>query len=341
MFGDINLIVIFTTGLLVGGVSCLAVQGGLLASALVQREQDKLANNVTSGAILPVISFLLAKLAAYTILGALLGWFGSVLQLSFHVHVLLQFAVVIFMIGTALNLLNVHPIFRYFVIQPPRFLARLVRQQSKRKDIFAPAVLGAFTVFIPCGMTQAMMALAIASGSPIAGSAVLFAFTLGTTPLFLILGYFAMRTGDFFKSQFAKVAAVVLLAFALFNLNGALALTGTQYTLTHFMNKAGCVISYCTQDVFGSPVNEQTILITPTGYSPSVFSVRAGSTVTIRLVNEGVFGCQQAFTIPSLGIQKIIAPKTMETITFTAPEKPGNLPFMCSMGMYPGTIRVL
>lgn len=341
MFGDINLFFIFTTGLLVGGISCLAVQGGLLASTLAQREQDKLVNKVTNSALLPVTSFLFAKLAAYTTLGALLGWFGSVLQLSFQAHILLQFAVVVFMVGTALNLLNAHPIFRYFVIQPPRFLTRLVRQQSKRNDIFAPAVLGAFTVFIPCGTTQAMMALAIASGSPIAGSAILFAFILGTTPLFFILGYFAMRTGDFFKSQFAKVAAVVLLALALFNLNGALALTGTQYTLTNFVNKAVCIISYCTQNIYGEPVTEQTILITPTGYSPAGFAVKRGSEVTIRLANEGVFGCQQSFTIPLLGIQKIVAPNTVETITFTAPEEPGNIPFMCSMGMYPGVIKVI
>lgn len=341
MFGDLNLFVIFTTGLLVGGISCLAVQGGLLASTLAKLEQDKLANGLKTNNVVPIISFLLAKLAAYTFLGALLGWFGSVIQLSHQAHVVLQFAVVIFMTGTALNLLNVHPVFRYFVIQPPRFLARLVRQQSKRTDIFAPAVLGVFTVFIPCGATQAMMALAIASGSPLAGSAILFTFTLGTSPLFFILGYFAMRMGDFLKSKFAKVAAGVLLLLALFNLNGALALTGTQYTLTHFVNNTACVISYCPQDVYGVPVTDQTILITPTGYSPAMFTVAAGSQVTVRLVNQGAFGCQQTFVIPALSLQKIVGPNQVETFTFIAPDKPGNIAFMCSMGMYPGVIKVI
>lgn len=341
MFGDINLIVIFTTGLLVGGISCLAVQGGLLASTLAKLEQEKLASGAKINNIVPVTSFLLAKLIAYAILGALLGWFGSVIQFSHQAHLVLQFAVVIFMTGTALNLLNVHPIFRYFIIQPPHVLTRLVRQQSKRHDVFAPAVLGVFTVFIPCGATQAMMALAIASGSPIAGSAILFAFILGTSPLFFILGYFAMRIGDVLKGKFAKVAAGVLLLLALFNLNGALTLTGTQYTLTHFVNKAFCIISYCPQDVYGMPVTDQTIFITPTGYSPSNFTVAAGSEVTIRLVNQGAFGCQQTFIIPTLALQKIVAPNHVETFTFTAPDKPGNIAFMCSMGMYPGVIKVI
>lgn len=341
MLGDVNLFVIFTTGLLVGGISCLAVQGGLLASTLAQQEQDKLAQGKNINNFIPVTSFLIAKLIAYTILGALLGWFGSLVQLSPTAHLVLQFAVVIFMVGTALNLLNVHPIFRYFVIQPPRFLTRLVRKQSKRQDIFAPALLGVFTVFIPCGATQAMMALAIASGNPVAGSAILFAFVLGTSPLFFILGYFAMRVGDILKEQFSKIAALVLLIIALFNFNGALTLTGTPYTFTHVINSAVCILSYCPQDLYGAPVTDQTILITPTGYSPSTFTVSAGSEVTVRLVNQGAYGCQQTFTIPTLSLQKIVPPNHVETFTFTAPVKPGNLAFMCSMGMYPGTIRVI
>lgn len=341
MFGDINLFVIFTTGLLVGGVSCLAVQGGLLASMLAQQENEKLTKDAKISTLLPISAFLLSKLVAYTLLGGLLGWLGSLVQLSPITHLVLQFAVVVFMVGTALNLLNVHPIFRYFVIQPPRFLSRLVRKQSKRQDIFAPVTLGAFTVFIPCGATQAMMVLAIGSGSPIAGAAILFAFVLGTTPLFFLLGYFAMRAGDLLKAQFAKVAATVLLILALFNLNGAVALTGSPYTITNFVHNAFCVVSYCSQDMYGLPVTEQTIMITSTGYTPSTFTVPVGQNITITLVNSGGFGCQQAFTIPSLGIQKVVAPNRTETISFTAPSKPGIISFMCSMGMYPGTIRVL
>lgn len=343
MFGDTNLFAIFMIGLLTGGVSCLAVQGGLLASTLAQSEEDRIKKQKSkaSSIALPISSFLLAKLVAYTILGALLGWFGSIVQLSPLAHVILQFAVVIFMVGTALNLLNVHPIFRYFMIQPPRFLTRLVRQQSKHTDIFAPALLGAFTVFIPCGATQAMMALAVVSGSPLAGSAILFAFVLGTTPLFFLLGYFAMRVGDFFKAQFAKVAAAALFGIAIFNLNGAIALTGSPYTFTNFVHNTFCFVSYCSQDMYGAPVTDQTIMITPSGYSPPVFTVASGSNVTIRLINQGAFGCQQAFTVPSLGIQKIVAPNHSDSITFTAPSKPGSISFMCSMGMYPGVIRVI
>ena len=39
---QVNLISVFLTGLLTGGLTCLAVQGGLLAATLAQREEQKL-----------------------------------------------------------------------------------------------------------------------------------------------------------------------------------------------------------------------------------------------------------------------------------------------------------
>ena len=244
------------------------------------------------------------------------------------------------MIGTALNLLNVHPIFRYFVLQPPQFLSRIVRKQSKRNDVFAPATLGAFTIFIPCGTTQAMMALAVASGNPIAGAAILFAFVLGTSPVFFVLGYFTMKLGDVLQQKFMEVAAVTLMLLAFFNLEATLHLTGTGYTFSNFFKQAGCLISYCANDQQAA-VTEQTITITESGYSPTSFAVPKGQTIRINLVNTNGFGCMQAFTVPALNIQEIVAPNQTKVISFIAPEKPGNIAFMCSMGMYTGTIQVV
>ena len=354
MFNNVNLLTIFTTGLLTGGLTCMAVQGGLLAATLAQREEEKLKSHAERGNALPILSFLIAKLIAYTVLGVLLGWLGSLVQPSLQAKVVLQIAVVIFMLGTALNILRVHPVFRYFVIQPPRFLTRLVRKQSKRGigssrssrigDILAPAILGAFTIFIPCGTTQAMMALAIGVGNPLMGGAILFAFVLGTSPIFFVLGYMTMKLGDVLQQRFMKIAAFVIILIALFNLDAAISLTGSQYTGAKLLQDGFCLISFCAQDQNGSQaaaVNEQTITITPSGYEPAHFVVKSGSTVTLHLVNKGAGGCIQAFTIPSLNIQKVVPSDKSDNLTFTAPSKPGQISFMCSMGMYPGTIDVI
>lgn len=329
--GNTNLLVIFLTGLITGGLTCLAVQGGLLASTISAREQERLKEGVKHGNAKPILYFIGAKLITYTLFGFLLGWFGSFFELSVKAQSVLQFAVAIFMIGTAFNLLNVHPLFRYFVIQPPKFLTRLVRNQSKSKDAFAPALLGAFTIFIPCGTTQAMMALSVASGSPWYGAAILFAFVLGTSPLFFLLGYFATKLGDAYQKKFFKVAAVAIILLALYNVKGALVLSGA--------NIGGSFQSQVFNSV--APNSELTIQIQAYGYSPNNLTVKAGSQVKLHIENKDAYTCAQAFTIPKLGIQKVIAPGQKSTIEFRAPAKPGKLSFSCSMGMYTGAINVM
>jgi sulfite exporter TauE/SafE len=342
-----SLITIFFTGLFAGALTCLAVQGGLLATSIAQREEEKLKDKTKkTGNVLPILSFLVAKLGAYTILGLLLGWFGSLFQLSLNANIVLQLAVGIFMIGTALNLLNVHPIFRYFIIQPPRFLTRMVRNQSKSSDFFGPGILGAFTVFIPCGTTQAMMALAIASGNPLSGAAILFAFVLGTSPLFFILGYLATRLGETLQKKFMKFAAYAIIFLAIFNINNAVALTGSNLTLENTWTNFYCTFTFCDRDFApvaqaAAPVTETTITILPDGYNPNNITVKAGSNVALNLVNTNGGGCAQAFTIPSLRIQRVVPVGSSDTVVFTAPSEPGQIPFMCSMGMFRGVINVI
>lgn len=329
----------------------MAVQGGLLAATLAQREEEKLEEKAKGGNAVPILAFLAAKLTAYTILGFFLGLLGSFFSLSIQLRAGLQIAVAVFMVGTALNILNVHPIFRYFVIQPPKFLTRLVRKQTKsthfanasrvEQDIFAPAILGAFTIFIPCGTTQAMMALAVASGKPLLGAAILFAFILGTSPVFFILGYFATKLGDIFEKQFMKLAAFAIIILAIFNANNASALLGSSITLENIGGKIWCTISWCkNQSNTNAMLNSPTIEIQSAGYYPKEFTVKAGSQVSLKLKNINGAGCVQAFTIPSLGIQKIVPVGTSDTIAFTAPNQTQDIPFMCSMGMYRGIIHV-
>ena len=116
---------LFLTGLTTGGLSCLAVQGGLLASSQQQVEQTipvqpwkspsrRGSKNAKSASrrIVPDLSeqdralitlFLGAKLMAYTLLG-LLVWLGSVFGADPFCAVM-QLAIGIFMVGMALRIL--------------------------------------------------------------------------------------------------------------------------------------------------------------------------------------------------------------------------------------------
>ncbi len=204
-------------------------------------------------------------------------------------------------------------------------------------------MLGAFTVFIPCGTTQAMMALAVVSGSPVMGALIMFVFTVATTPIFFLVGYFAAKMASSLQRSFVRVAALAILLLALYNANNVLALSGSRVTVDSVAHDAWCVISYCNiPTVAAAPIQDSAVItIEENGYSPRNLTVKAGSTVTLQLNNKGSKGCAQAFTIPSLGVQKVVPNGRSSSVTFTAPTEPGQLSFMCSMGMYRGTINVI
>lgn len=324
-----DLWLIFITGLTVGGLTCLAVQGGLLASIIAARRP--------SHTIWATIAFLITKLIVYTFLGFILGAFGGVLNISPKLQTTMQFIAGVYMIAIALDLLKVHPVFRYFVIQPPRFLTRIVRNQSRSKDLFAPAFLGAMTIFIPCGTTLAMEALAISSANAILGSLIMFVFVLGTTPLFFGVGFLTTVLGDSFQGKFLKLAGLLVLYLGVVSANGALVAAGSPISLPPIeidLSGQGNV----TQDQ--SITQNPEINISSAGYYPNYIRVRKGQQVNLTLKSKGAYSCALAFRIPSLGISKNLAPNDIQQIAFT-PTQTGQIPFNCSMGMYRGIIEVI
>jgi sulfite exporter TauE/SafE len=328
-----NLWIIFITGLTVGGLTCLAVQGGLLASVIAGKEGEEVEKGVNKKSTLyPTTAFLVAKLISHTLLGFLLGAFGSVIAINQTTQILMQFVAGFYMLAIAMNLLNVHPIFRYAVIQPPRFLLKKIKNQTRSKEIFAPAMLGAMTIFIPCGTTIAMEALAISSANPFKGAAIMAVFVLGTTPLFFGVGWVTSILGDNFREKFLKVAAIALVYLAIVSINGSLVALGSPISSQSIFQKK--VIS--SQPT----VSEAEILVTPSGYLPNYLRVKKGEEITIKVVGQAPFSCAAAFRVPSLGVSKNLGQGETFIFKFT-PEKTGKIPFTCSMGMYTGVIEVI
>lgn len=198
-----NLWAVFLTGLLAGGASCAAAQGGLLAGAVARRPHPEAVgasprslvppDGLGSGGDLPVAGFLAGKLVSHAALGAALGVLGSALQLSFRSRAGLQILAGAVMLVLAADLLGVRAV-RRFVPRPPAVWGRLVRRSGRWGGALGPAVLGSATVLIPCGVTLSMEFLAVASGSALSGAAVMAAFVVGTTPLFAVIGYAARRS---------------------------------------------------------------------------------------------------------------------------------------------------
>jgi len=329
-----NLWIIFTTGLFAGGLTCMAVQGGILTTALTREEEEY--PRVSRG--MGVAVFLIAKLISHALLGALLGYMGSLIGLTPRVQAVGIALASLFMAGTALSFLDVHPIFRYFVIQPPRFLTRFIRGRAKAGGLFAPAVIGLFSIFIPCGTTQAMMALAAGIGSPWWGMATLAVFVLGTAPLFFLLGLSIDVIKATLKDKFGVVAATLVLILAVVNFNAALRLYGSPITITSALRSMFCTVTFCTTNpATMEPTTTPVITFWLNGYKTDNPVIPKGETITLTLVNKSGSGCVQAFTIPALGLSEIVPVGQEKTLTFQAPLEGDELAYSCSMGMYGGT----
>lgn len=332
-----NLWIIFTTGLVAGGLTCMAVQGGLLTAALTRDEEEVQRGSRALG----VAAFLGAKLVSHALLGFVLGWAGSMIGFTPRVQAVTIGLVSLFMIGTALSFLEIHPIFRYFVIQPPRFLTRYIRSQAKTGGVFAPAFIGFLSIFIPCGTTQAMMALAAGTGNPWWGMAVMAAFVAGTAPLFFLLGVSIDVIKATLKDRFGVVAATLVFVLALINFNAALTLYGSSVTLISLAKTGYCTITFCQVDVANQePTQTPEISFWLSGYEIKNPVIPKGERVSLTLKNIAGSGCIQAFTIPALGLTEMVPVGETKELTFVAPQKPGELAFSCSMGMYGGTFII-
>ena len=330
----------FLTGLTTGGISCLAVQGGFLTTSIAD---DAGTEQKLSGKLQKVSAFLIAKLVAYSLLGFALGALGSALKLTPQLLGWMQILAGVFMLLTAARLLDIHPIFRYFVIQPPKFVFKLLRNESKIKSVFTPAILGFSTVLIPCGVTQAMMALAVASGSSLAGAGIMFAFVLGTSPVFLTIGVAAMELLK--RKSFSFAASLVIIALGLLAINTGQIVRGSVHTAQNYWEIVANIFGSKAANAQGlafikNGVQEVTINVRSGGYSSKTTQLKAGIPVRLTLASSNVQSCARSFLIPSLKISKILPQNGVSTIEFT-PTSAGLLSYTCGMGMYTGKFEVI
>lgn len=321
------------TGLTTGGLTCLAVQGGLLIGLLAKRQSaDESALTGWKRLVLPVGGFLLAKIAVYTLFGFLLGVVGEKIQLTTTAQAWLQGTAAVLMIVTGIRLIWPHWL-PWLAITPPASIRRLVRRNAKNEALVAPVFLGALTILIPCGTTIAMEAAALATGNAWQATSILFAFTLGTAPLFFVIGILAKGAATW-QQRLKYVTAVIVVGIGLYSFNAVLTLIDSPLawrTIWARQTSPSAAASATTSPVINVYAN---------GYRPDTVTVPAGQPVNLNFNVSGPLGCTSILVIPKLGLQRqlIAAGTTVIPATF---DEAGLYTFTCGMGMYSGTINAI
>lgn len=336
-----NNLTAFMTGLGTGGLTCLAVQGGLLIGLLAkQHEADEQKARTWQRLVLPVSGFLLAKLAVYTLFGFVLGLLGAKFQLSSTAQAWLQGLAALFMIVTGIRI--IWPSWLpWLAITPPASVRRVIRRSAKSELLAAPIILGALTIFIPCGTTLAVEAAALATGHALPAAGIVFFFILGTMPLFFVIGVLA-KGSSLLQSRLKYVTALLVICTGIYSFNAMLNSVDSPFSFRNVVARAREIRQ---RNIGGASVGVEatttpTINVYANGYQPTQITVPAGQQIKVLLNAPGPLSCTSIFRIPKLGIQKQLAPNSNTSLSVTFPQ-PGSYTYTCGMGMYSGTITAI
>ena len=348
--GSITVSLILLIGLTAGFSTCMALVGGLVLG-LSARHNELHPEATVLEKFRPHLFFNLGRVLGYAFFGALLGLWGSAIQLSSFSLGILTIAVGIVMLIMGLQLIEIFPWAHKLKLTLPKSLSRLLgigglptlptgRQagqagQQKEYSHKNSGLLGASTFFLPCGFTQAMQVIAISAGSFFYGGVVMGLFALGTVPGLLTVGGLTSAVKGAFARKFFKFAGLAVLIFAIFNISNGLNLTGLNlaYGQTENVNLNDPNVTLEN----GVQVVRMKELVG--GYLPNSFTIQQGIPVKWIIDAQAPYSCAASLSLPKYNIRKNLVPG--ENIIEFTPNEIGRLPFSCSMGMYTGSFNVV
>lgn len=334
----------FLLGLLAGVSSCAALAGGLVLSMSKQWLDLYSVKKSTLEKLQPHLMFNIGRLASYAILGGVIGAVGSKFQISLTFTSVLIVAVSVMMFFLALQMLGVKA-FRKFQFTMPKFITKRIADESKFQGKQMPFLMGALTFFLPCGFTITAQGLALISGSAIQGALIMFFFALGTSPALLAIGLSSIKFSQkpHLANKFLRVAGVLILFFALFNINTQLNVLGFPSLSDIRFNSSNQPSINNNEEEFPSIVNGKQILKMDAlayGYSPNYLIVKTGIPVRWEITDKGTSGCTNAIISKGLFSGEIALTRGQTSVKEFTPTKLGKYKFSCWMGMVSGIIEV-
>lgn len=322
----------FLVGLVASVSTCLAIVGGVVIAFSEKYKSE--GRGFYENAIKPNILFHIGRLTTFFVLGGLLGLIGGEINISGNFIAIFTIIIAIIMGLLGLNILGIIPSISNFGLKMPKKITQKWSVFKNSEHKMAPLFLGGLTFFLPCGFTQSMQIFALTSGSFFTGGIILLLFALGTVPALLILGITTSWAKGRGVVVFQKVAGIIIILFAIYTLNSGLALRGANNNV--FQKQ----IPAPTKLEENKNGDEQVIRmkITSQGFAPNTLKIKKGVPVKWIIDGNQVSSCTNKIIVPSLNISKNIS-KGENVVTFT-PDKVGEIPFSCWMGMVRGKFIV-
>ncbi|KXK26142.1 MAG: Heavy-metal-associated domain protein [candidate division WS6 bacterium OLB20] len=330
----------FVLGLVAGLSSCAALIGGLLLSLIKQWNEQYIDAETTAERAIPHWLFHAGRLIGFTLLGGLLGLAGEAVSLNNATFfAVLTVVVSIIMFILALQMLGVTWA-QKLTLRAPKSLTRFAADESNFTGRWMPFAVGAGTFFLPCGFTLIAQTVALTSGSFMQGALIMLMFALGTFPTLLGISFggLVLNRKPQLTAKFNMVAGLVVIFFALYNINGQLNVLGLP-------SLSDIQVTSTVEEVPLEPVDGVQVLnFTAQGFEyipEGTTTLTAGVPAKLVVNNKGIQGCG-AFMAANGLIDNFYALKPgINEIDLGVPVK-GTYKLTCSMGMVrPITITVI
>ncbi|WHX99273.1 sulfite exporter TauE/SafE family protein [Neobacillus sp. DY30] len=325
--------VLFVAGVITS-IHCVGMCGGIMLSQSIGKESKN-----KFEAIKPALLYNAGRVAAYTILGGVIGAIGSVFALSINAKAGLQLFAGIFMIMMGFNMAGFKA-FRKFHIKLPNVACRAM---SKPR---APFFVGLLNGLMPCGPLQTMQIFALGTGSAAAGALSMFMFSIGTVPLMLTFGALSGLLSKGYTKKILKFSGVLIIMLGLIMSNRGLALAGMNLSPMAIMANIGAFgetsASSDPSNAIKATIQDGVQVLNMTanvyGYTPKTLYVQKGMPLKWVVEGEEITGCNNTIVVPDMNIQQKLQSGN-NLIEFTPGEE--DLNFSCWMGMKRGVIKVV
>ena len=346
-------------GVTAGFSTCMALVGGLVLG-LSARYAEKHPTASALQRFRPHLFFNAGRIVTFLAFGGILGLFGSVFRLNSSVLGLLTIGVGVVMIVLGLKLTELFPKLENKGLSLPTGLAKFLGIKQHRTKEYShkdSLVLGGLSFFLPCGFTQAMQLVAIASGSFVTGSLVMGLFAIGTAPGLLGIGGLTSVVKGAFAKSFFRFVGVAVVLLAAYNISNGLSLMGYKLTTARQSaptsvapapaSTATPAVTPSTSPKSNSPYGQNTPTVLPTVFTvskdiiPSVFTVEVGKPYILEVdAQEDGIGCMSTIMIPGIYKTPLLITKGKIRLPFTI-NRAGSYQITCAMGVPRGTINAV
>lgn len=334
--GSSSYISFFIFGLIAGLSSCAALVGGLLLSLTKQWNEKYIDSESKIERFSPFLMFNSGRILSFIILGGLLGALGSALGISIT-STSISYGILVMLVSITMLVLGLQMLEVKWAnklrIAMPKFITKFIPDENSFTGKYIPFIIGALTFFLPCGFTLIAQGTALTSGSFLRGSLMMFSFVLGTLPVLAAISFASVSLSQRPKlnSMFLKVAGILVILFAVYNINSQLNSLGL-FSLNdiRFVREE--------KNIKTAPLDSngvQIVKIVAEGFEydfEGSSTIKSGVPAKLIVTNKGVDGCAVALSARGL-INGYVLLKTGENVIDIGSPSVGTYKITCSMGM--------